>query len=198
MTELYFVRHAQPDYTYGTDATFPLSDEGMIDRMKAYKALRDIHFDDAFSSPYKRSYDTIAPIADRQGLSIITDRRLREREKGESGNSGIEMFKKRWSDFDFHEQGGESLGSVQKRNISCIKEILLDYRDKTVLIGTHGTALSTILNYYDSSFGFEGFYRIINYMPYVIRLNFNGETILGVAELCFVEKEYHGKNRIKD
>lgn len=40
------------------------------------------------------------------------------------------------------------------------------------MIGTHGTALSTILNFYDNSFGCEDFLRIIDWMPYIIELDF--------------------------
>ena len=39
------------------------------------------------------------------------------------------------------------IAMVQKRNIEALKEILSDNRDKEIVIGTHGTALSTILNF---------------------------------------------------
>ncbi len=38
-------------------------------------------------------------------------------------------------------------------------------------MGTHGTALSTILNFYDNSFECEEFLRIIDWMPYIIELD---------------------------
>ena len=36
---------------------------------------------------------------------------------------------------------------VQNRNIEALNEILSDNADKEIVIGTHGTALSTILNF---------------------------------------------------
>ena len=42
---------------------------------------------------------------------IITDERLREREKGPDGNN-YGMFQKRWADHDYHEDGGESIAMV--------------------------------------------------------------------------------------
>lgn len=57
------------------------------------------------------------------------------------------MFQKRWADHDYHEEGGESLAMVQERNIEALNEILSENIDKEVVIGTHGTALSTILNW---------------------------------------------------
>lgn len=191
-TNLYFVRHAQPDYRVGEDSTYSLSDEGMADRLKTFKFLKGIKFDYAVSSPYKRSFDTIKPIADKHNLQIITDIRLRERDKGEHSNNE-KMFRKRWGDFSYHEENGESLGMVQKRNIDVVLDILKNYKNKNILIGTHGTALSTIINYYEPDFNFDSFMRIINYMPYVVCLIFDGETYIGKKELGFVEKKYHGK-----
>lgn len=193
MTKLYFVRHAQPDYRIGEDSTYALSAEGMEDRMKAAEALRDTRLDCAISSPYRRSIDTIQPCADEHGLDIKTDKRLRERDKGESGNSSIDMFRKRWADFSFHEENGESLGECQERNIAAVKDILKEYNGKSVLIGTHGTALSTIINYFDSSFGYDGFMKIIDYMPYVICMSFDEEQFAGIQEIAYVEKEFHGQ-----
>ena len=103
------------------------------------------------------------------------------------------MFKKRWADFSYHEEGGESLGECQKRNIEAIGDILEKYDGKSILIGTHGTALSTIINRYDASFGLEAFMRIINYMPYVVRMDFEGKEYIGMEELAFVAKKFHGQ-----
>lgn len=191
MTQIYFVRHAQPDYRQGVDSTYYLSEEGMTDRLKAAEVLKNIHFDIAISSPYRRSIDTIQPIIDTQHLSLITDVRLRERDKGEGGNNH-EMFRKRWADFEYHEEGGECLQSVQNRNIAALTDILKNYQNKIILIGTHGTALSTIINYYDSSFLCDGFMRIINYMPYVIRFDFDNEKFIKSKEIFFIEKDFHG------
>ena len=58
-----------------------------------------------------------------------------------------------------------------------MNEILADNTDKESVIGTHGTALSTILNSYDNSFGCEEFLRIIDWMPYIIELDFEGDKL---------------------
>lgn len=193
MTDLYFVRHAQPDYRTGDNATFALSDEGMTDRMIAFEALKGIEFDYAISSPYRRSLDTIRPCAENQNLTIMTDDRLRERDSGIKGNSSYDMFRKRWSDFSFHEEGGESLLDCQNRNIEAIFELIKKYSGMTLLIGTHGTSLSTIINYFDDSFGFEAFMRIVDFMPYVVHMRFDNEKYCGYEELAFLHKEFHGK-----
>ena len=65
-------------------------------------------------------------------------------------------------------------------------------KDKTVAIGTHGTALSRILNYFDPSFGADDFLRIINFMPYIIRLDFDGKKLVSKTEEMYIEKKFNG------
>lgn len=189
MTTVYFVRHAQPVFRHADDRTRPLSAEGLADRALVLEALRDVRVDAFYSSPYKRSYDTVAPAAASFGLPVITDERFREREAGEGGN-GEAMFRARWADFGFHEPGGESLGDVQKRNIAALNDVLDANPGKTVVIGTHGTALSTILNHYDPTFGCEDFLRVIDWMPYVVEMTFNGRARVGMREVAYIHKEF--------
>ena len=189
MTKIYFVRHAQPEHAWEDDRTRPLTGEGKKDSNIVFEFLKDKHIDAFYSSPYKRSMDTIADSADFFGKDIITDEDLREREKGENGNNHG-MFHKRWADHNYHEEGGESIAMVQKRNIRVLTEILRDNIDKEVVVGTHGTALSTILNFYDKSFGCDDFLRIIDWMPYVIELDFEGDKLVGKVEHCYAVKEF--------
>lgn len=189
MTKIYFVRHAQPEHAWEDDRTRPLTGEGRRDSAIVFEFFKDKHIDAFYSSPYKRSVDTIADSADFFGKDIITDEDLREREKGENGNNHG-MFHKRWADHNYHEEGGESIAMVQKRNMRALTEILRDNIDKEVVVGTHGTALSTILNFYDKSFGCDDFLRIVDRMPYVIELDFEGDKLVGKVEHCYVLKEF--------
>ena len=125
---------------------------------------------------------------------IITDERLREREKSPEGNNR-EMFRKRWANHDYHEECGESIAMVQRRNIEALNEILSDNQNKQIVVGTHGTALSAILNYYDKDFGCEDFFFFFDWMPYIIELNFEGMNLIGKYEHCHVEKAFMGKER---
>lgn len=194
MTRVYFVRHAQPEHDHADDRTRPLTDEGKKDAKVVLEVLKDKKVDCFYCSPYKRSMDTIAEAAEYFGKKIVTDERLREREKGVNGNN-YGMFEKRWADHEYHEEGGESIRMVQERNIEALQEILQNNKDKTIVIGTHGTALSTILNNYYSSFGCKDFLRIIDWMPYVVELDFEGVEIISKTEHVYVEKEFKGKVR---
>lgn len=190
MTKVFFVRHAQPIYTWKDDRTRPLTDEGLNDSKQVTEKLKTAEIDCLYSSPYKRSFDTISDCAAFYGMQIITDERLRERQCGDKGNAGLELLRKRWVNFDFHEEGGECLKSVQNRNIAVLSDILVNEADNNIVVGTHGTALSTILNYYDSTFGCDDFLRIIDYTPYIIRLDFNGYECIGKEEMLIIEKKF--------
>lgn len=194
MTKVYFVRHAQPIHSWEDDKTRPLTEEGLSDSKHVTELFKNVHINCFYSSPYKRSIDTIFESASLHNMNIVTDERLRERQKGTGGNVHG-MFQKRWADFDFCEEGGESLNSVQKRNVEALLEILNNHIDKNIVIATHGTALSTILNYYNHEFNCNDFLRIIDYMPYVIKLDFDGSTYVGKNELLIIEKEFNGKER---
>lgn len=194
MTKIYFVRHAQPEHSHADDRTRPLTDEGRQDAKTVLEVLKDKAIDIFFCSPYKRSIDTIKETAEYFSMEIHTDERLREREKGENGNTHG-MFQKRWADHSYCEESGESIQMVQHRNMEAIKEILDAYKDKNIVIGTHGTALSTIMNYYYPEFGCADFLRIIDWMPYIVEMNFEGQKLVNVSELSHIEKVFKGNAR---
>lgn len=189
ITSVFFVRHAQPDSSWKDDRTKPLTPLGLLDRKKVTDALASVSINYFFSSPYKRSYDTISECANAHGLAIHTDERFRERECGENGY-GFDLIKRRWADFNFCEEGGESLGCVQRRNIEALNELLVVHEGKNLVIGTHGTALSTIINFYDPGFGYDGYKDIRHCMPYIIRFDFSGTEMVEKQEILRVERSY--------
>ena len=80
---------------------------------------------------------------------------------------------------------------VQERNVAALFDILRSNKDKTLVVGTHGTALSTILNYFDPSYGLEDFLRIIDWMPFIVQLDFDEEgNLVNKTEHVHVEKEF--------
>ena len=198
MIKVFFVRHAQPEHDWEDDRTRPLTVEGKMDSQSVKSFLKDKKIDSFYSSPYKRSIDTIADSAAYFNKKIHTDERFREREKGADGNN-YGIFQKRWGNHQFHENGGESLAMVQERNIAALTDILVENQkkseDTSIVIGTHGTALSTILNYYDRDYNLDSFLRIIDWMPYIIELDFDGENLIRKQEHFHIQKEFKGKMR---
>lgn len=162
----------------------------MQDRLKIPDIFNGINIAAIYSSPYKRAYDTITPLAEKLGLDIITDDRFRERLSGDVPGDFLDFARRQWMNFTYKTKVGESLGEVQARNVEALSEILSEYKDKNVIIGTHGTSLSTILNYYINSYGYDDFLRIIDYMPYVLKMNFDGDRFISSEEIFRIEKTY--------
>ncbi len=191
MTTVYFIRHAQSDRFTQDDRTRPLTAEGLSDTIKITEALSDKGITHIISSPYKRTIQTVTNLSEKLGLSIETDEGLRERNAGKwHGENFKDFIKAQWEDFDYHILDGECLKDVQSRNIKALRHYLDRYSGETIAIATHGTALSTIINYYYNDFNYDSFMRIIDYMPYIVKIEFDDKKALSLEEILIIEKEY--------
>ena len=185
MTTIFFVRHAEPDLSIHDDYLRPLSSKGELDCALVTEFLRDKKIEVALSSPFKRAIDTILPFVNGIGLQIKTIEDFRERKV----NSGcwIEDFntfsQNQWADFSYKLSGGECLFEVQERNIAALENVLVQYQNKSIVIGTHGTALSTIINYYDNTYGYADFQSIVNVFPWVVKMEFDGEKCVKMEKI---------------
>lgn len=176
MTTVYFIRHAEPNYQNHDDLSRELTAKGLKDREKVSAFLEERRIDVALSSPYKRAIDTIKEYTDAHGLTIGIEDDFRERKIGSGWIEDFTSFaQKQWDDFTYKLSDGESLKEVQERNIGALKKVLTKYPGKNMIIGSHGTALSTIINYYDHSFGYSDFNQIKNKMPFIVEFVFDEE-----------------------
>lgn len=173
MTTVYFIRHAEPNYSNHDDMSRELSDKGLRDRALVTEFLRDKHIHAVLSSPYKRAVDTISDFARSANLEVQTVADFRERKVGGEWIADFHAFcKKQWENFDYKLPGGEALNEVQRRNIRALNAALNIFNGKNIVIGSHGTALSTVINYYDPSFGYSHFEKIKNLMPWAVKFVF--------------------------
>lgn len=179
MTKMYFVRHAEPDFDHHDDASRPLSAKGIEDRKLVTDFLRDKSIEIALSSPYKRAVDTIKDFTDSVGLPIETVDGFRERTIAGGWIEDFDTFSLRqWEDFTYNLPGGECLQAVQQRNMEALHWALEKYSGKNIIVGSHGTALSTIINFYDQSFTYASFHRIRRKMPWIAAFSFDDEKNL--------------------
>ncbi|MEE3742114.1 histidine phosphatase family protein [Streptococcus dysgalactiae] len=182
-TLLYFIRHAEPNYDNHDDFTRELTEKGIVASQALIEAFASIPIDKCYSSPYKRSIDTILPLANSRSKNITTLTDLRERKLSDKWVKDFnEIAQKQWEDFNFKLPNGESLKEVQERNIKALNHILSESKNQTVVIGTHGTALSTIINYYKPEFRYEAFNAIKHVFPWVVRFEFEGEAFKEIRD----------------
>ena len=183
MTTIYFVRHAKPDYQNHNDRLRELTEKGLEDSRSVTAFLSDKKIDLIFSSPYRRAIDTIKNFADKNEMPILIVDDFRERKVDTAWVDDFESFcKSQWEDFNFKLPGGESLKEVQSRNIRALKKILQKYKGKNIVIGTHGTSLSTIIHYFNPAFGYENFQEIRNFMPWILQFDFFANDFISMRE----------------
>lgn len=183
-TNIYFIRHAEPDRSVKDEMLRPLTEKGISDAALVVKALKDKNIAVVYSSPYKRAVDTVMGLADAYNLKINIVDDFRERKVD---NIWVEDFRsfsrKQWEDFNYKLECGECLREVQERNIAALYKVLISNQGRNAVIGSHGTALSTIINYFNPNFGYDDFWSIIDKMPYIICFKFDGMEFKGMEDV---------------
>ena len=191
MTNVYFIRHAEPNFDNHDDMTRELSAKGLKDRELITGFLLDKQIDAVISSPFKRAIDTVRDFANKNGMDITIIDDFRERKVDSCWIEDFTSFsKKQWEDFTYKLSDGECLAEVQQRNIAALDKILDDYRDQNIVVGSHGTALSTIINYYDKTFGYNEFDDIRHLMPWVVQFAFDGKKLIQIKKYNLFENSH--------
>ncbi|MFN7249913.1 MAG: histidine phosphatase family protein [Anaerobacillus sp.] len=181
MTNLYFVRHAHSTYT-PDELGRPLSESGLTDAMKVTDFLKTEGIDIVVSSPYKRAVQTV------DGIALFIDKDVeivdgfKERTLTTVPTEDFTLaITKVWEDYNFSWQGGESNNVAQKRGVEATNSVIEKYRDKNVVIGTHGNIMVLIMNYFDKQYDFT-FWRNLD-MPDIYKLTFDGRELRIVKRL---------------
>lgn len=177
MTTVYFVRHAEPNYDNHSDQERELTEKGLEDRKLVTQYLLDKNIDVVISSPFKRAFDTVKPFAEGINLEIEIIENFKERKVDSVWVDDFKAFsQKQWNDFSYKLTDGEALGEVQGRNIEALFGVIEKYKNKNIVIGSHGTALSTVINYFNKNYGYEDFNKIKAIFPWIVKLTFENKT----------------------
>ena len=184
MTTIIFVRHAESNLRNHDEQLRELSPKGMEDRKRVTEFLCEKKIDAVLSSPYRRAVDTVADYAQTHGFAIERMDGFRERELPGWIEDFDVFVKRQWEDFDYKLPGCESLRQAQRRCMAGLETVLRRYAGKTVVIASHGTAISAVINYYDRTFGYREFERIQGVMPWIVELDFRED------ETCTEIRQY--------
>jgi 2,3-bisphosphoglycerate-dependent phosphoglycerate mutase len=192
MTTIFFVRHAEPDFNVHDDFSRPLTAKGQADTWLVAEFLREHGVEVVLSSPFKRAVETVLPFARRVGLEVREIADFRERKVADEWILPFKEFtEKQWADWDYRLENGESLNEVQARNIAALNGVLREFAGKTIVIGTHGTALSTIVHYFDDTYGFEGFAAMKRIFPWVVKMTFDGNSFVCMEKIDLFEPKLY-------
>lgn len=144
--KLVLIRHGE---THGNRARVcqgqthgELTEDGISQAEDVGNILKNEHFDVCFSSDLKRAHDTCKIIVNSHKLNILTDVRLRERFFGELENT---VMGEDWDSFADHESA-ETISNMRIRASDFISEIISKYKDKSILVVSHGAFLKVLLS----------------------------------------------------
>lgn len=186
-TLVYMVRHGESPKE-GNDRTRGLTEKGYLDAGRVTDILKDEKIDAVISSPYIRSILTVEKIAQQIGQKVLVFEDLKERIFS-TGNNRLadkelnKILEKSFLDPNFSLEGGESNADCQKRAIKVLKELLDTFKNKKVVIGTHGAVMTLMMGYFDSSYDLNFLHGTSK--PDIYRMEFNEQELLNVQRLCY-------------
>lgn len=183
MGDIYFVRHADSDMRVHDDFLRPLTKKGLKDSMLVTNYLKDKDVSYIYSSPYIRAVDTVKGLADELNVHVTCIDPFKER-RISSWIDDFDTFSKRqWDDFDYRLSDGECLKEVQFRNVTALMELVQLHPEANCVIGSHGTALSTIINHFNPHFGFDDFSKIKGLMPWIVKISFENQISIKLESI---------------
>ncbi len=180
MSIFYLVRHARAGWT--PDENRPLSAKGHADAERVADALQQLPITVIYSSPARRAYQTITPLAARLDLPIHTLPDLRERQL--CGGAVKDFFKAveaTWTDSSFTHPGGESNTAAQRRGVAAVRRLQEQHPTEHLVLATHGNLLALLLQHFDPSINYA-FWKSLT-MPDVYRLGVSADGEAAIRRL---------------
>lgn len=160
MTRFIVVRHGETQWNVETriqgQGDSPLTAAGRAQAEAIAGRLSGESFDVLVSSDLGRATDTARRIAERRGIAIVTDARLRERDFGvgegltyeEIGVRFPDAFSRtRDTDPDYTIPGGESRRAFHERVTAAFADLAREHEGRRVAVVSHGGVLATIYRF---------------------------------------------------
>lgn len=188
-TFVYMVRHGESPKE-GNERTRGLTEKGYLDAQRVTDLIKDEEVDVVVSSPYVRSILTVEKLAQLIGQKVLVFEDLKEKVFSSenirvSDKELVPLLKKSFSDSNFTLEGGESNADSQKRAINVLKELLDTFRDKKVVIGTHGAVMTLMMGYFDSTYDLNFLHSTSK--PDIYRMEFIEQELVNVERLWDVD-----------
>ena len=157
MLHLILVRHGETEWNaqrrYQGQSDVPLSALGRRQAELVAGRLAGQKIDAVYASDLKRAWETAQIVAEKNGLQVISEPRLRELKFGilegltfdEAQAQYPEMINAWLEDFNRPPQGGETIELFNARIVSLLEDLRGKHDEQVVLLVGHGGSLSEIL-----------------------------------------------------
>ena len=155
--KLYIIRHGQTNWNKERKlqgrTDIPLNENGRTVAELTREGFKNIPFDMAFTSPLKRAKETAEIILAGRNIPIIDEERIIEVNFGSYEGCDFDLPDEYIQNFFsapekyFSVNGMETMESIFARMTSFLQELFQreELQDKTILISTHGAALSGLM-----------------------------------------------------
>ncbi|MFG6494767.1 histidine phosphatase family protein [Fictibacillus sp. UD] len=189
-TYVYMVRHGESPKE-GNERTRGLTQKGYLDSNIITDILKCENINVVVSSPYRRSILTVKHLAEQIGQEVLVYEDLKEKKFSYDGNrisdkQLVPLLEKSFKESDFALEGGESNDDCQKRAIKVLKELLEKFRDKKIVIGSHGAVMTLMMGYFDSTYDLNFLHSTSK--PDIYRMEFKEMNLVNVKRLWSVNE----------
>jgi len=133
---------------------FPLNQRGIAQAQYLGQELQNFSINNIYSSPLKRAKQTAEAIGEKCGIKINIENRFNNMElgtwEGLKKTKIAEEYPEEWRLWMSNPEalkmnGVETLCSVQKRAKECLEELVLENKDKTMVIVSHRAVLKPLI-----------------------------------------------------
>ncbi|MBO3445016.1 histidine phosphatase family protein [Clostridium sp. CCUG 7971] len=176
MTKLILVRHAltndNQDSRLSGHIDSMVSEEGKKQIKKLTNYLKNVHIDKIYTTTSKRTKDTVYELSNLKSMNIIEKENLKEINFGDFEGMTFDEIKSKHPEefqkminegYNYKYPNGESLIMTYGRVAKEVDEIILNNKDKTVLICSHGGTIRNIITHLiSSSYEYHWNFRIDN------------------------------------
>lgn len=159
MSRIYIVRHGETEWnkmqrSQGCSNDIPLSEEGIKQAKAIAKRLKNEKIDLFFSSNLKRAYETARIISKEHNKDVIRCDEFREINLGCWEGLCFDEIKEKYNDIYliWHNTphlaqipNAERIADIRERTIKKLNEIINTYRDKNILIVSHGITIKVMI-----------------------------------------------------
>jgi len=157
MLHLMLVRHGETDWNaqrrYQGQSDVPLSALGRRQAELIAERLAGLKIDAVYASDLKRALETAQVIAEKNGLEVLPEPRLRELKFGvlegltfdEAQVQYPQMIAAWLDDFNRPPEGAETIDLFTARILSLMDDLKEKHDEQVVLLVAHGGSLSEIL-----------------------------------------------------
>ena len=179
-TTIYLVRHAHAEWR--DDESRPLSRAGIEAARVVADRLASRPIAAVYTSPSRRSVETVEALAGRLNLrpEIVPDLRERELPTVPPGEFAA-LVKEAWHLPAEAPRGGESNLRAQARGLAVLQTVVARHVGSQAVLGTHGNLLALVLNALEPKFAYE-FWRGLSF-PDIYQVAFSGTEFRGVERL---------------